>query len=123
MKLRGLTANTYGGYDTPLNDNARALSGGQRQRLALARALAAAAPILVLDEATSALEPELEERIVENLRTYPGTQIVIAHRHAAIRSADRIYVLDRGTIVQAGTHQELVVSSQLYRNLMLHAES
>ena len=97
------------GLETRIGDRGARLSGGQRQRIALARALLKDAPILILDEATSALDLESERQIQLALEKIHGrrTCIVIAHRSSTIAAADRIIVLDRGAIVQTGTHAEL----------------
>jgi subfamily B ATP-binding cassette protein MsbA len=107
------------GYDTPLGQDAGRLSGGQRQRLAIARALYKDAPILILDEATSQLDSESEAlvaRAFTNLMK-DRTTLVIAHRLSTVRRADRIVVLDRGRIVEEGTHRELLTRQGLYRRL------
>lgn len=108
-----------GGLDSPLGENARRLSGGQRQRLALARALAASPDLLLLDEATSSLDLALEERLNAQLRALPCTRIVIAHRLATVRDADRILVLDRGRIVQDGTYTTLSRQPGLFREMVI----
>ena len=107
------------GYQTHLGDAGLGLSGGQRQRLAIARALLVDAPILLLDEATSALDAESEHLIQQALpRLMAGrTTLVIAHRLATVKSADRIAVIEQGKLVAIGKHAELVVSSPLYARL------
>lgn len=107
------------GYQTQLGDAGLGLSGGQRQRLAIARALLVDAPILLLDEATSALDAESEHLIQQALpRLMAGrTTLVIAHRLATVKSADRIAVIEQGKLVAIGKHAELVVSSPLYARL------
>lgn len=107
------------GYETSLGDTGLGLSGGQKQRLAIARALLADAPILLLDEATSALDAESEHLIQQAM---PGlmsnrTTLVIAHRLATVRHADRIIVLEAGIIQDIGKHDELVERNALYRRL------
>jgi ATP-binding cassette, subfamily B, bacterial len=105
-------------YETMVSEGGSALSGGQRQRLALARALANAPVILLLDEATSALDVVTEQVIEENLRQLQCTQILIAHRLSTIRNADLILVLDQGTIVERGTHEELLLQHGYYAKLI-----
>ena len=107
------------GYDTVIGERGVKLSGGQRQRLSIARALLKNAPILILDEATSHLDTESEmlvQRALANLMT-DRTVIVIAHRLSTIRRADKIVVLDRGSIRETGTHQELVNHGGIYQRL------
>jgi subfamily B ATP-binding cassette protein MsbA len=98
------------GLDTPLGERGVTLSGGQKQRLALARALLSGAPVLVLDEATSNLDPQSEAEVQAALeRVLPGhTALVIAHRLETVRAANRIVVLERGRVVEQGTHDELL---------------
>jgi subfamily B ATP-binding cassette protein MsbA len=107
------------GYDTRLGEDAGRLSGGQKQRLAIARALYRDAPILILDEATSQLDSESEALVARALSNLMEgrTTLVIAHRLSTVRRADRILVLDRGRLIEAGTHRELLTRNGLYRRL------
>jgi subfamily B ATP-binding cassette protein MsbA len=107
------------GYDTLIGEGGVLLSGGQRQRLAIARALFKDPPILVLDEATSSLDTESERLVQQALNNLMQgrTTLVIAHRLSTIRSADKIVVLDKGEIVEAGRHEELLARRGVYRKL------
>ena len=107
------------GYDTIVGERGQKLSGGQRQRVSIARAVLVDPPILVLDEATSAVDNETEAAIQRSLEriSLDRTTFVIAHRLSTIRHADRIYVMDEGRVVEAGTHEELIDHPGIYRTL------
>jgi ABC-type multidrug transport system fused ATPase/permease subunit len=106
-------------YDTVLDEQGANLSGGQRQRLTLARAFLRNSPILVLDEPTSGLDAVTEAQLSETLEELSRgkTTIIIAHRLSTVERADRIVVLDKGQIVQQGTHGELISQGGLYREM------
>ncbi len=106
------------GYETFVSEGGSALSGGQRQRLAIARAIAHKPGLLLLDEATSHLDVATEQKVAEHLQVLACTQIIIAHRLSTIRNADVILVLDRGVIVERGSHDELLQRNGYYARLM-----
>jgi ATP-binding cassette subfamily B protein len=107
------------GYDTQLGERGVTLSGGQRQRLALARALLVNPSILVLDDTTSALDPVTAAEVWRRIKARRGnlTTLIVAQRLTSVREADRIFVLERGTIVESGRHDDLVNRDGLYRRL------
>ena len=107
------------GYDTKVGERGDALSGGQRQRVAIARALLENPPILIFDEATSALDYESERIILNNMEAIGArrTMLIIAHRLSAVRKCDKIIVIDKGEIVESGTHNELLAKDGMYRYL------
>ncbi len=103
-------------YDTIVGERGTGLSGGQKQRISLARALAMNAPILILDDTTSAVDMETEQYIQEQLRALPkkATTIIIAQRISSVMHADHIYILDKGEVLEHGTHQELMKNKGYY---------
>lgn len=112
--------NTEQGYDTMVGDRGNRLSGGQRQRICIARAVLANPPIMLMDEATSALDTESEKLVQDALSNLMKnrTSIVIAHRLSTIKNADLIAVIDKGEIIECGTHQELISKNGLYHKLI-----
>ena len=105
-------------YDTFIGENGVKLSGGEKQRLSIARAILKKSPIILLDEATSSLDAETESKIQKaiNFLTKDRTTIVIAHRLSTILNSDKIYVIDKGQVVGEGSHNELLETSDIYKN-------
>jgi len=105
-------------YDTIIGENGVRLSGGEKQRLSIARAMIKKSPIILLDEATSSLDAETENKIQKALGvlTKNKTTLVIAHRLSTILNSDKIYVVDSGSIVDSGKHNELLKNSDIYKN-------
>lgn len=108
------------GYDTVIGEAGGTLSGGERQRLSIARAMMKDAPIIILDEATANVDPENEKELMEAIAelTQAKTVIMIAHRLKTVRRADQILVVDKGRIVQRGTHEELMTQDGIYRRFI-----
>jgi ATP-binding cassette, subfamily B, bacterial len=104
------------GYETNVGERGTALSGGQRQRVSLARLFLSNSPIMILDEATSALDSETEQQVLQNLQKMANnrTIVMIAHRFAPLRKADLILVMEKGVVVERGTHDELVRKKGAY---------
>lgn len=108
------------GYETVLEEGGASLSGGERQRISIARAIMKDAPIVILDEATSSVDPENEHELIDAIAelTKGKTLVSIAHRLNTVMTADRIFVIDHGRIVQQGTHGELMAEDGLYRDFV-----
>lgn len=107
------------GYDTVIGDYGNKLSGGQKQRLTIARAMLKSPSILILDEATSSLDSESEKKIQDaiNKLMHNKTSLIIAHKFSTIKKCDKIILIDKGRIVAQGTHDELIKSNSLYKNM------
>jgi len=105
-------------YNTLIGENGVRLSGGEKQRLSIARAILKKSPIILLDEATSSLDAETEDKIQKAIGflTKDRTTIVIAHRLSTILNSDKIYVIDKGAVSGEGKHEELLISSNIYKN-------
>lgn len=108
------------GYDTVIGEAGGTLSGGERQRLSIARAVMKDSPVIILDEATANVDPENEKELMEAISelTHEKTVIMIAHRLKTVRNADKILVIDRGRIVQQGSHEELMQQDGIYRHFI-----
>ena len=115
----GFISDLPDGYDTYVGERGVMLSGGQKQRIAIARAILRDAPILLLDEATSALDAESEVAVQQAVEALARdrTTIIVAHRLATVKKADRIVVFDQGRVVASGSHQALVAEGGLYARL------
>ena len=116
----GFIRSLENGYETVVGGGGAHLSGGERQRIAIARAMLKDAPIVILDEATASIDPENEHLIQEAISalTHGKTIITIAHRLATIENADQILVIDGGTVVQKGTHKELLAQRGTYQEFI-----
>jgi len=108
------------GYETVIGESGGTLSGGERQRISIARAIMKDAPVIILDEATANVDPENEKELMEAITelTHEKTVIMIAHRLKTVRHADQILVVDKGRIVQRGTHKELMAQDGIYRHFI-----
>jgi ATP-binding cassette subfamily B protein len=107
------------GYDTVLGERGITLSGGQKQRISIARAFIKTPRILMLDDCLSAVDTETEEEILENLEliTKDRTTLIVSHRISSVKNADAIMVIDKGQIIQQGTHNELISKEGYYKAL------
>ena len=108
------------GYNTVIGEGGATLSGGEKQRISIARAIMKDAPIIILDEATANVDPENEKELIEAIDalTKEKTIIMIAHRLKTVRNADQIVVIDKGRIVQQGTHNQLMKQEGIYKRFV-----
>ena len=106
------------GMNTVISEGSENISGGQRQRIMIARALAAKPAILIFDEATSALDNHTQSIVTESLNKLKTTRLVIAHRLSTIKECDRILVMDKGTLVESGTYDELLAKNGIFAQLV-----
>ena len=108
------------GYDTVIGEGGASLSGGEKQRISIARAMMKDAPVIFLDEATANVDPENENELMQAIAalTAEKTVVMIAHRLKTVEHADQILVVDRGQVVQRGTHAELIRQDGIYRNFV-----